>query len=135
MPMSDGLLTDVRYAIRLFARTPAWTAVAVVSLTLGIGANLLIFSIVDAVLLRPFPYRNPSQLVFIWGTKENSVRRGISGFDLADWQARNRSFESLDAFLGQLTFAVGEGGEAVPGACIGPSVLPMLGVQPALGRN
>jgi hypothetical protein len=65
--MSDRLLMDLRYAMRLFLRAPAWTVVAVVSLTLGIVANLLIFSIVDAVLLRPFPSRDPSQLVFIWG--------------------------------------------------------------------
>jgi putative ABC transport system permease protein len=133
--MIDRLLMDLRYAMRLFVRSPAWTAVAVVSLTLGIGANLLIFSIVDAVLLRPFPYSDPSQLVFIWGTKDDSVRRGISGADLTDWQERSRSFGALDAFLGQLTFTVGESAEAVPGACVGPSVLPLLGVQPALGRN
>ena len=132
--MIDRVLTDLRYAGRLFARTPVWTAVAVMSLALGIGANLLIFSIVDAVLLRPFPYRDPSRLVFIWGTKDDSVRRGISGLDLADWQAQNRSFESLDAFLGQMPFTVGDSGDSVLGACIGPSVLPLLGVQPALGR-
>jgi predicted permease len=133
--MSDGILTDLRYALRLFVRAPAWTAVAVVSLALGIGANLLIFSIVDAVLLRPFPYRDPSQLVFIWGTKDDSVRRGISGLDLADWQARNHSFVSLDAFLGQMAFTLGNSGDAVPAACIGPGVLPLLGVQPVRGRN
>jgi putative ABC transport system permease protein len=133
--MRERLLTDLRYAIRLFARTPVWTAAAILSLSLGMGINLLIFSIVDAVLLRPFPYRDPSQLVFIWGTKNDTVRRGISGLDLADWQMRNRSFESLDAFLGQMSFTVDDGGGAVPGACIGPSVLPLLGVQPALGRN
>jgi predicted permease len=132
--MKERLLTDLRYALRLFARTPAWTGVAVMSLTLGIGANLLVFSIVDAVLLRPFPYRDPSRLVFIWGTKDDSVRRGISGLDLADWQAQNRSFESLDAFLGQMPFTVGDSGDSVFGACVGPSVLPMLGVQPLLGR-
>ena len=106
--MTDRLMTDLRYALRLFARTPVWTAAAILSLSLGMGVNLLIFSIVDAVLLHPFPYRDPSQLVFIWGTKNDTVRRGISGLDLADWQARNQSFESLDAFLGQMSFTVGD---------------------------
>lgn len=133
--MGDRFLTDLRYAARLFVRAPVWTVVAVMSLALGIGANLLICSIVDAVLLRPFPYRDPSRLVFIWGTKNDAVRRGISGLDLADWRARNRSFESLDAFLGQLTFSIGDSGDSVAGACIGPSVLPLLGVEPARGRN
>ena len=129
------MLSDVRYAIRLFAGAPGWTAVAVASLTLAIGVNLLIFSVVDAVLLRPFPYRDPSQLAFIWGTKDDSVRRGISGSDLADWQARNHSFESIDAFLAPMSFSWGDSGQTLSGVCVGPSVLAMLGVQPALGRS
>lgn len=135
MSVIQEISADVMYAFRLFARAPAWTAVAVLSLTLGIGVNLLIFSIVDAVLLRPFPYASPSQLMFIWGAKDDAVRRGISGQDLADWQARNHSFQSIDAFLGQMTLSLGEGGDAVAGACVGPQVLSMLGVQPALGRG
>lgn len=133
--LSEQVRADVRYAVRLFTRAPDWTAVAVASLTLGIAVNLLIFSIVDAVLLRPFPYKDPSQLVFIWGTKDNAVRRGVSGSDLADWQARNRSFQSIDAFLAPMVFAWGDSGETLSGACVGPSVLPLLGVQPALGRS
>jgi predicted permease len=133
--LSEQIRSDVRYAVRLFAKAPGWTAVAVASLTLGIAVNLLIFSIVDAVLLRPFPYKDPAQLVFIWGTKDDSVRRGISGLDLADWQARNRSFESIDAFLAPMPFSWGDQGETLSGACVGPAVLPMLGVQPALGRS
>ena len=54
---------------------------------------------------------------------------------LADWQARNRSFQSIDAFLAPMTFAWGDSGETLSGACVGPSVLPLLGVQPALGRS
>jgi len=126
---------DIRYALRMFARSPGWTAVAIISLTLGIAANLLVFSIVDAVLLRPFPYRDPSRLVFLWGTKSDEVRRGISGPDLEDWRRANRSFTDLDAFLEQWTFSIGDTGEAVTGACIGPSVLPILGVTPARGRS
>jgi predicted permease len=131
----DAFVTDVRYAIRQFASARTWTAAAILSLTLGISANLLIFAIVDAVLLRPFPYRDPERLVFIWGTKDDAVRRGISGADLDDWQRRNRSFAALDAFLAQMSFTVGDSGQAVTGACVGPSVLPMLGVAPAAGRN
>jgi predicted permease len=133
--MNDALRSDVRYALRQFARTPLWTTVAVLSLTRGIAANLLIFSVVDAVLLRPLPYRDPDRLVFIWGTKDDTVRRGISGADLEDWRRQNHSFAQLDAFLEQMPFTVGDTGQSIIGACIGPSVLPMLGVVPALGRN
>jgi len=133
--LSEQIRSDVRYAVRLFTKAPGWTAVAVASLSLGIAVNLLIFSIVDAVLLRPFPYKDPSQLVFVWGTKNDSVRRGVSGADLADWQARNRSFQSIDAFLAPMPFALGDSGETLSGACVGPSVLSSLGVQPALGRS
>jgi predicted permease len=128
------MLTDLRYACRLFATAPGWTAVAVLSLALGIGANLLVFSIVDAVLLRPFPYRAPSRLVFVWGSKSDAVRRGISGPDLDDWRRQNRSFVDLDAFLAQVPLSIGDSGDSVIGACIGPSVLSILGVAPARGR-
>jgi predicted permease len=94
-----------------------------------------VFAIVDAVLLRPFPYRDPSNLVFLWGTKSDEVRRGISGPDLQDWREQNQSFTDIDAFLEQMSFSVGDGSETVSGACIGPSVLPILGVTPASGRN
>ena len=133
--LTDALRSDVRYALRQFASARTWTAAAVLSLTLGIAANLLIFAIVDAVLLRPLPYRDADRLVFIWGTKDDAVRRGISGADLEDWQRQNHSFAQLDAFLGQMPFTIGDTGQSVVGACIGPSVLPMLGVVPALGRN
>ncbi|MGH9411750.1 MAG: ABC transporter permease, partial [Vicinamibacterales bacterium] len=131
----DQVVSDVRGGVRGLARSRGWTVVAVLSIGLGIGANLLVFAIVDAVLLRPFPYRDPSRLVFLWGTKSNEVRRGISGADLDDWRRQNRTFAGMDLFLEQMTYRVGDSGDSVTGACVGPSVLPILGVAPALGRN
>jgi predicted permease len=131
----DQFLGDVRGGLKGLRRSPGWTSVAVISIALGIGANLLVFAIVDAVLLRPFPYRDPSQLVFLWGTKSDEVRRGISGPDLEDWRAQNHSLTDIAPFLEQMAFSVGEAGDAVSGACVGSSVLPILGVTPALGRN
>ncbi|HEY3885102.1 MAG TPA: ABC transporter permease, partial [Vicinamibacterales bacterium] len=131
----DRFAGDLRGGVRGLARSRAWTAVAVFSIALGIGANLLVFSIVDAVLLRPFPYRTPSQLVFLWGTKSDQVRRGISGADLDDWRRQNHTFTDMDLFLEQMPYSVGDSGDSVIGACIGSSVLPILGVTPALGRN
>ncbi len=107
-----------------------------ISLALGIGANAVTFSLVDAVLLEPFPYHEPERLVLLWGSKSESVTRGISGPDLDDWRQQSRSFEDMDAFLGNEKFSLGaEASDMVPGACMGARVLPLLGVQPALGRN
>jgi predicted permease len=132
----DRLRTDLRYALRLLVMSPGWTLVAVVSLALGIGANAVVFSLVDAVLLDPFPYRASDRLVFLWGSKAEDVTRGLSGADLADWQAQNRTFVELDAFLGRGAMSLGSHeSDRVASACIGARVLPMLGVQPILGRN
>ena len=107
------------------------------SLALGIGANAVVFSLVDAVLLEPFPYRDSSQLVLVWGSKKEDVTRGISGPDLNDWREQSRAFEDIDAFLGgNQAFSLGATeSDRVKAACIGHRVLPMLGVQPAVGRN
>jgi predicted permease len=132
----DRLLTDLRYAIRLLVLSPGWTAVAIVSLALGIGANAVVFSLVDAVLLDPFPYRESNRLVFLWGSRAENVTRGLSGADLADWQTENRTFTELDAFLGRSEVSLGPAeSDRIKSACIGPRVLPMLGVEPMLGRN
>ena len=134
MPI-DQFASDLRASLKTLVRARGWTAVAVLSIALGVGANLLVFAIIDAVLLRPFPYHDPSQLVFLWGTKSDQVRRGISESDMLDWRDQSRSFTGIDAFLEQMTYSVGDSGDSVAGACIGSSVLPILGVTPALGRN
>lgn len=131
----DRFVTDVKGGVKALARSRGSSSVAVLSIALGIGANLLVFAIVDAVLLRPFPYRDPSRLVYLWGTKSDEVRRGVSEPDMDDWRDQSRSFTNIDAFLEQMTYSVGESGDTVNGACVGPSVLPILGVTPALGRN
>jgi predicted permease len=131
----DQLVGDIHGGLKALVRSRGWGAVAVFSIALGVGANLLVFAIIDAVLLRPFPYRAPSQLVFLWGTKSDEVRRGISEPDMDDWRDQSRSFTGIDAFLEHVQYSVGNDGDTVDGACIGPSVLPILGVAPALGRN
>jgi putative ABC transport system permease protein len=130
------VLDDVRFGLRLLARSPGWTAVAVFSLAFGIGANSVVFSLVDAVLLKPFPYPAPESLVLLWGAKSESTTRGISGPDLEDWRQQSHTFRDMDAFLGNMKFSLGANpSDAVVGACMGARVLPVLGVQPALGRN
>ena len=126
--------SDVRYAVRLFTKAPGWTAVAVASLSLGIAVDLLIFSIVDAVLLRPFPYKDPSQLVFVWGTK--MIPFGAESPAWISQTGRRAIARSVNRCLpGANAVLMGRPGETLSGACVGPAVLPMLGVQPALGRS
>jgi predicted permease len=133
----DRLWTDLRYAFRLCRRSPGWTTIAVVSLALGIGANAVVFSLVDAVLLEPFPYRDSNRLVLLWGSKSETQTTGISGADLKDWRTGSRTFEDIDAFLARdMKVSLGASeSDRVAAACIGHRVLPMLGVEPAAGRN
>src|SRR5687768_546058 len=107
---------DLQFALRLLMQSPVWTAVAVLSLALGIGANTLAFSLVDGVLLKPFPYRDPERLVLLWASKNEETTRGITGPDLQDWRDQNHTFEDLDAFLGNIKFSLGsEASDTVPG--------------------
>lgn len=130
------VFNDVRYTCRLLLRSPGWALAVVLSLSLGVAANAIVFSLIDAVLLKPFPYAKPDRLVFIWGGKTVDVTRGISVPDLKDWRSLTHSFHDIDAFLGNLKFSLGpDASDTIRGACIGADVLPLLGVRPMLGRN
>ena len=91
--MTGGLSRDIRYAIRGFSRSPGFTVVALLVLALGAGANTAIFSITNAVLLRPLPFRDPGRLVAIWeSSKTLDPKTMISPRDLEAWRSRNQSF-------------------------------------------
>jgi len=97
--MIATLSQDIRYAVRGFLRTPGFTAVALLVLTLGAGANTAIFSITNAVLLRPLPFREPDRLVAIWESAKNlDPKTMISPRDLEAWRSRNQSFEALAGY-------------------------------------
>jgi putative ABC transport system permease protein len=97
--MIGNLMQDIRYGIRNLGRTPGFTAVAVLTLALGIGANTAIFSVVENVLLKPLPYPHPESLVEIWNTYPPQIPKGgISPGDYADWHEQATSFSEMGAY-------------------------------------
>jgi putative ABC transport system permease protein len=131
------MFQDVRYGLRMLRKSPGFTAVAVVTLALGIGANTAIFSVVRAVLLPPLPFANPGRLVQIQlrDRKTGEPANWVSIRDVADWRAQNRSFESIGVhrFALQSLTAAGQP-DALYGASLSANMLPMLGVPPLMGR-
>ena len=128
---------DVRYAIRSLIARPAFTATAVLTLGIGIGATTTIFSVVDALVLRPLPLREPERLAVLWETNPRLPVpvMVVSPPNLADWRARTRSFETLGAFqLRGFTLAGVEQAEQVEGARVSPELMSLLGVPPRAGR-
>ena len=131
------LWQDLRYAVRMLFKSPGFTAVAVLTLALGIGANAAIFSIVDAVLLRPLPFKNPASLAMIWEgfPSLGFAKAGASAPDLMIYEREQKSFSSVGAFQNQ-KFDLSGGGEPerIEGARVSATAFSILGVAPALGR-
>ncbi len=136
----DDLLRDLRYAVRTMRKNPVFTAIAILTLALGIGPTSVIFSVVDTVLLKPLPFRDPDRLVSVWGrlTGIGLVRdqNGVSPPEYMELRVRNRVFEEVAAHdSGSLTLT-GEGRpERIEAALVTASFFPLLGVQPAMGRT
>jgi predicted permease len=132
------LWQDVRYGLRGLRQNFAFTTVAVCSLALGIGANTAIFSLVNAVLLKPLPFREPERLVMVWEEqpKIGAVHDEVPPATYVDWKTQNHVFDEVAA-LSWLSFNLTGDGEPEKVATYGvtANVFPMLGVQPALGRN
>jgi len=132
------LWQDVRYAARILRKNPTFTLVSTLTLALGIGATTAIFSVVDAVMLRPLPYRDADRLVRIW---ESDLPRGRPEFSVSqpnflDFRARNQTFERMVATAGTtLNLTTAEGLEPLVGRRVTTDFLPALSVAPALGRN
>jgi putative ABC transport system permease protein len=132
----NSILQDLRYAFRSLRKTPAFTAVAVITLALGIGANTAIFSIVDAVLLRPLPFPEPDRLVQIWPGGGPDVGKSHSYPDVADWRTMSHSFSGIATYRPE-SFALTGDGEPlhVRGSVVSANLMDVLGIAPALGRS
>ncbi|MEN3368362.1 MAG: hypothetical protein V7609_505 [Verrucomicrobiota bacterium] len=135
----ETLLKDIRYAFRQLIRQPAFSAVAILALALGIGANTAIFSVVNAVLLRPLPYRAPDELVWLWGTNPlNDIPKESASYpDFKDWREQAQSFQAMGGFANSAPILTGGDGEPerLPGAVVIGDFFTILGVEPALGRK
>lgn len=133
----NSLLLDLRQALRLMGRRPGFSATVILVLALGIGANSAIFSVVNAVLLNPFPYEDSDRIVFIGSTPAGQVgTMPVAYPDYEEWNAQARQFEHL-AYVNNHTFTLTDVAEpaTVPGAVMTASAWPLLGLRPILGRT
>jgi putative ABC transport system permease protein len=132
-----NLLKDVRQAIRQMRKSAGFTAVVVITLALGIGANTTVFSVVDAVLLRPLPYMQPQGLVEAESfSVHNTEMSNLSYPDFLDWRAQNRTLDHLVSYHDNSYTLTGVARAVhVTGEIVSWDLLPMLGVHPAMGRG
>src|SRR5262245_239259 len=131
----QALLQDLRYGARMLMKNPGFTLIAVITLALGIGANAAIFSAVNAVLLRPLPFKDPGRLVWIWGTVPKFGQANHSPVEFLAYQAQQTAFTEMAAYR-NMPFTVTGGGEPeyVQGVIVSPNYFSLLGVPAARGR-
>lgn len=126
---------DIRYGVRTLIKNPFLTFTILLTLSLGIGANSAIFSIVNGVLLRPLPYKDPGRLVMVWGTEGEKGKDTVVPADFLDWKRDSRSFEQLAGFSMQsINLVGGNGPERIEGLSTTSNYYATLGVNPFLGR-
>jgi len=132
-------MNDLRFALRQLAKQPAFSLIAILALGLGIGANTAIFSVVNAVLLRPLPYKAPEQIVSLWGTnpKDEIKQEVASLLDFTDWRQQAQSFEALAGFSNTMRILARSDGEPerLSGASVVGDFFAVLGIEPAIGRK
>jgi len=134
----EDVWRDSRHGLRTLRKSPAFTAAAAATLALAIGANTAMFSVLNAVLLRPLPYRAPEQLAMLWTEDPTQNRReGRSAlWSVEQWRSQSQSFADMATFDSvSMTLAADDGAEQIVGASISANLLPLLGIQPALGRS
>src|ERR1700726_1586713 len=131
------LLQDIRYGVRTLIKNPGFTAVAILTLALGIGANTAIFSVLDAVILRPLPYPGADRLVLLWTdmTSAGQSRTPFSGPDMADVRTRSRLLKDIGGIWVGRAALIGTGEpEQIKLGFVTGNFLSLVGVPPAKGR-
>lgn len=136
---ASELQDDIRFALRQMRRAPTFTVVAVATLAFGLGANGAMFSLVDATLLRPLPFRHPDRLVSVWETSESASRDDVSPVNAADWEERSQLFDNIAGFIpnvGAMVMASDDGiALTVPRQWVTQGVFDALEIQPVVGRT
>ncbi len=137
LPFLETLLQDIRYALRMLRKSPGFTAVAVLTLALGIGANTAIFSVIDAELLEPLPFKNPGRLVQLRQSQNAPGDFPLDGADYMDWQLQNRTFDSMSFYSQPFGLNASGAGdtESVAVVAVQANFFDTLGVQPFKGRS
>jgi putative ABC transport system permease protein len=133
----NALSQDLRYALRTFLNSPGSTTIAILVLGLGIGANVAIFSVTNAILFRTLPYKKPSGVVFVWEKKVSQGMRQelVTPADFKDFRASDQAFEGIGAIRSQSSVLTGgEVPEQIETAAVSPTVFEILGMEPRLGR-
>ena len=134
-PTLESFLSDFRFAFRMLRKNPGFTAVAILTLALGIGANTAIFSLVNGVLLRPLPYQNPDRLTIVWEKTRDGSHDNVGYATYLDWKAQNKSFEQIAIYSSwQPVLQVGEP-EQLNGLRVTSNYFRTIGVRPELGRD
>jgi predicted permease len=132
----EQLLADIRFGLRMLRKNPGFTAVAILTLALGIGTNAAVFSVVYAVLLRPLPYREPSRLVVLHETTPKVGDVSVSFPNFLDWRAASHSFSQMAAVASvDFNLAGVTQPENISGDAVSPNFLSMIGIRPFLGRD
>ena len=135
----DSLLRDLRFGARMLRKNPAFTAIAVLTLALGIGANTAIFSVVDKTIIRPLPYPQPDRLITLWEdfSAFGVPRQRVSPGTFLDWKRRSQTFADLAAYAGSKNINLSGDGppEEVFAQSVTANLIPLLGIRPLLGRT
>src|SRR5918995_2923692 len=133
----ETLLRDLKYGFRSLIKRPGFAAIAIITLALGIGANTAIFSVVNAVLLRPLPFADPNRLAMVWedATFAGFPRNTPAPANYVDWETQTQSFADMAAIVEWTFNLTGDGDpERVSTYLVTANFFPLLGVPPALGR-
>lgn len=136
--LEEEMFQDLRYGLRMLLKNPGFTLIAIVTLALGIGANTTIFTMVNSMLLKPLPFKDPERLVMVWRTNAEQTARDVpSSVPLfIDWQQRNQVFEQMTAFTtGRFNLAGSDEAALVRGASVSAGFFETLGAPPLLGRS